>query len=307
MNITQSKRVTGAGALPVDILLALAAVYLIWGSTYLAIRLALVSFPSFMLSGGRFLTAGLILFVILKLRGVATPTWRQWSHAAIVGVLMLGGGMGGTAFAEQWVASSVAAIAAATTPIWLSLLVTISGESPTRREWIGIGIGFIGVIMLSLDGNLRASPIGAITLLIAMWSWSSGSFLSRRLQLPAGPMGFAAEMLTGGTFLLILSRLRGEHLSGPPTAQAVWAWLYLVCFGSLIAFNAYMYLLSRVRPVLATSYAFVNPVIALFLGVALAGEHVTGFAYVAVIFISTGIAFIMLKRQAKSTATTEKN
>ena len=302
MKATQLRTAKGFFALPLDILLALAAVYLIWSSTYLAIRLALVSFPSFLLSGGRFLSAGLILFVILKWRGVATPTPRQWSHAAIVGILMLGGGMGGTAFAEQWVASSVAAIAAATSPIWLALLVTATGESPSRQEWIGIGIGFIGVILLSLDGNLRASPIGALALLIAMWSWATGSFLSRRLQLPKGPMGFAAEMLCGGTFLLLLSWLRGEQLHGAPTAQALWAWLYLVFFGSLIAFNAYMYLLSRVRPALATSYAFVNPVIALFLGVVLAEEQVTGFAYMAVVLVLLGIAFILRKGQAKSSS-----
>jgi len=300
VNTTEVKQTRRSFALPLDIILALAAVYLIWSTTYLAVRIALTSFPPLLMIGARFLVAGLLLFSFLWLRGNKLPSAKQWAHATVVGILLLGGGMGGTSFAEQWVVSSVAAIAAATTPIWTALMFSATGEPLTRWEWAGIGTGFAGVILLSLDGNLRASPAGTLALLIAMLSWSTGSVLSRRLQLPPGPMGFAAEMLTGGSFLIVLGLLRGEQLSSSFTSQALWAWIYLVSFGSLIAFNAYMYLLSRVRPALATSYAFVNPVLALFLGVVLAHDNVTSFAYLAVLLILLGLAFIMFKRPTKT-------
>jgi drug/metabolite transporter (DMT)-like permease len=273
------------------ILLALLTVYIVWGTTYLGIRIALQSFPPFLLIGTRFLLAGGLLFVILRLRGTPLPSRIQWKNAAIVGTLMLGGGAGGTAFAEQWITSGIAAIAIATVPLWAAIFSGLFGEWPNRTEWLGIVIGLLGVGALSLDDNLQANPIGAIAILIAAASWAFGSIFSRRVSLPSGSMGFAAEMLTGGGFILLLGLIRGERISSEPTTQAWIAWIYLVFIGSLLAFSAYMYLLKRVRPAVATSYAYVNPMVAVLLGSRLAGEIITpiGLIGMAVILFSVGI------------------
>ncbi len=276
--------------------MALLTVYLVWSSTYLAIRVALTSFPPFLMTGGRFLLAGSLLFLFLRLRGVAAPDYKQWASAALVGSLLLGGGVGGTAFAEQWVASGLAAVGIATVPIWAAIFSGLFGRWPRRNEWIGLGVGFLGVGLLYLDHNLKANPLGAIALLIAAASWAFGSILSRHLSLPSGPMGFAAEMLTGGTLLTLLGLIGGERIAGPISGEAVLAWLYLIIFGSLVAFSAYMYLLSRVRPTIATSYAYVNPVIALGLGISLAGEQITAFGLGATAMILISVVLIALGR-----------
>jgi drug/metabolite transporter (DMT)-like permease len=164
-------------------------------------------------------------------------------------------------------------------------------------EWLGIAIGFFGVASLTLDDNLRANPIGAIVLLTAAASWSFGSILSRRISLPAGFMGFAVEMLTGGGFLLLLGFIRGERLPASPTSQAVLAWLYLVLFGSLLAFSAYMYLLDNVTPTLATSYAYVNPMVAVLLGSVLAGEQITAFGILGMLVILFSVAVLTFSRR----------
>jgi drug/metabolite transporter (DMT)-like permease len=277
---------------------ALVTVYIIWGSTYLAIRIGLESFPPFLLMGSRFLLAGAILFTYLRLRQTPLPSRTQWKHALIIGILLLGGGGGGTAFAEQWVTSGIAAIGIATVPLWTGIFAGLFDQWPTRTEWLGIAVGFLGVASLSLDENLRTNPVGAIALLIAAASWAFGSILSRRISLPPGPMGFAAEMLTGGGFLLLMGFIRGERISTIPTTQALLAWLYLIFFGSLLAFSAYMYLLSRVRPALATSYAFVNPMVAVVLGSLIADERITAFGLIgmAVILISVGVITLSRRR-----------
>ena len=280
------------------VLLALLTVYIVWGTTYLGIRIALQSFPPFLLIGTRFLLAGGLLFIFLRIRKTPLPGRAQWKNAAIVGVLMLGGGGGGTAFAEQWITSGIAAIGIATVPLWAAIFAGLFGQWPNRTEWLGIAIGFLGVAALSLDDNLQTNPIGAIAILIAAGSWAFGSIFSRRVSLPSGAMGFAAEMLTGGGFILLLGLIRGERISAAPTTQAWAAWVYLVFIGSLLAFSAYMYLLDRVRPAVATSYAYVNPMVAVVLGSLLADEHITPFGLVgmAVILFSVGIITLGRRR-----------
>jgi drug/metabolite transporter (DMT)-like permease len=280
------------------ILLALLTVYIVWGTTYLGIRIALQSFPPFLLIGTRFLLAGGLLFIYLRFRNTPLPSRTQWKNAALVGILMLGGGGGGTAFAEQYITSGVAAIAIATVPLWAAIFAGIFGEWPNRREWLGIAIGFMGVAALSRDDSFQANPIGAVAILVAAASWAFGSMLSRRVSLPSGPMGFASEMLTGGGFILLLGLFRGERLPAEPTTQAWVAWVYLVFIGSLLAFSAYMYLLDRVRPTVATSYAYVNPMVAVVLGSVVAGEQITSFGLIgmAVILFSVGIITLGRKR-----------
>lgn len=285
--------------LPVVVIACLLAVYIIWGSTYFAIRVALVSLPPFMLIGTRFLAAGGLVLAYLRWRGAPWPTKRQWFNSAIVGALLLGGGNGGVTVAEQWVASSLAAAIVATAPLWVAIFSGLLGQWPSRLEWAGILIGFAGVLVLNLEGDLRASPLGAALLALAPLCWAIGSLLSRRIDLPPGAMGTAAEMLTGGVLLSAMSLLTGERLTQMPTPAAMGAWAYLVVFGSIVAFSAYMYLIRTVRPALATSYAYVNPVVALLLGMALANETITPLGLAALGVIVLGVLFISLARERK--------
>ncbi len=277
--------------------LALLAVYIIWGSTYLAIRWAVQGLPPFFMAGARFLIAGALLFVFLRLRGTPLPRSKEWGGAALVGVLLLVGGNGLVALAEQWVVSSVAALAIATTPLWAVLFARIWGRWPRRLEWLGLALGFLGIILLNLGSTLHANLLGTALLLLAAGSWALGSVWSQHLPLPAsGPMSSAVEMLTAGVVLPILGLAHGEHLTWPAPAASLWALVYLIVFGSLVAFSAYVYLLRHVRPSLATSYAYVNPLVAVILGASLAGEAITWQVLAALLFILTGVVLVALGR-----------
>ena len=284
------------------ILLCLAATWLIWGSTYLAIKWALVSLPPFFQMGTRFLLAGSVLMAWMRIaRGAAWPGRRQWKHALCVGALMLGGGMGGTAFAEQSVESGLVVVFIAVVPIMIAALNMFWRTYPTRLEATGIIVGLAGVIMLTQGTGFGTSPIGLFAMAVACASWSIGSVMSqRRWVLAPGAMGFASEMICGGLVLLALSALSGEppKVAGnwPFEARAVMAWSYLVVFGSLMAFNAYMVLLARAPAGLAASYTFVNPVIALLLGVWLADEVVSPFEWMAAAVILLGVMLLVARR-----------
>lgn len=276
--------------------LALLSLYLIWGSTYLAIRIGVETFPPFLMAGLRFIVAGSVLFTVLKLRGHTSPTRAQWGGAAIVGLLLLVGGNGLVTFAEQWVASGLAALVIATTPLWAALFAGLWGRWPARAEWIGLALGFVGVAMLSLESDFRANPWGAVALFIAPIAWAFGSIWSKRLPMPKGMMSSAAEMLVAGAVFFVISLALGEHMTGTPSSRSIGALVYLIIFGSLVAFSAYVYLLNHVRPSLATSYAYVNPVVAVVLGVALAGERITWLGVVAMLVILTGVATLTVVR-----------
>ena len=285
------------------LLACLAATWLIWGSTYLAIKFALVSFPPFYQMGSRFLVAGLLLLGWLKFRGRALPTLIEWRNALIIGTLLLVSGMGFTAYAEQTVASGLIVAYIAIIPIIVTALSLPFGVKPTRLELVGMLVGLGGVLMLIRGEAFTASPAGFVAITIACISWSLGSVLSqRRFPLAPGAMGFASEMLCGSVVLLLLSAAVGEAPQWPPQPLATWSWIYLIVFGSLLAFNAYMVLLSRVSAALASSYTFVNPVIALALGLWLGGETVTGFEWAAAAVITAGVVLLVLGRQkTKST------
>ncbi len=285
--------------LPPLLLLCLGATWLIWGSTYLAIKLALPSFPPFLQMGTRFLLAGGLLMVWMRWRGAAWPDRRQWRNALVVGTLMLGGGMGGTAFAEVSVGSGLVVAFIAVVPLLIAALNLFWGVRPGRLEVAGIGLGLVGVLMLTQGAGFQASPAGLAAIAIACVTWSLGSVLSQRaLPLAPGATGFASEMLCGGAVLMLMSALHGETMAWPPQPLAVAAWLYLVVFGSLIAFNAYMLLLARAPAGLASSYTFVNPVIAMLLGVTFAGEHVSRFEWAAVSVVLAGVLLLLWRRSA---------
>lgn len=280
--------------------LALAAVYLIWGSTYLGIRFALEGgIPPFLLGSTRFLVAGGVLYAWLRWHGHAAPTRVQWRHLAVMGLLLLALGNGMVNVAEQSVSSGIAAVAVASAPIWMGVFARLRGEHPTRAEWVGIGIGFCGVLWLNADALRAGAGWGMLALLVAAVAWSFGSIWSRGRDLPSPFMTAAGQMLCGGAIMVVLALLTGERVSAVPTAKALAAWGYLVVFGSLIAFSAYIWLLRQVRPVLAGSYAYVNPVIAVLLGAWLAQERTTATELGAMAVILAGVAVITLARRAR--------
>jgi len=279
------------------ILLSLLALYFLWGGTYLGMRIALEGFPPFFVAGIRQLSAGVVLYVFLRARGNPRPTRAQWLAAILVGGLLLVVGNGGVVFAEQWVSSGLAALALGAIPLWAALFSGLFGRWPTRVEWFGLVLGFLGIVLLNLENGLHANPIGAIILLIAPISWALGSILSQHLPLPKGVMASAAQMLTGGCILLILGLSIGERMTSFPAPRPLLAMAFLVIGGSLIAFTAYGYLLRHVRPALATSYAYVNPVVAVGLGVALAGEQVTLIELLAMLTILSGVVLVSLGRE----------
>jgi drug/metabolite transporter (DMT)-like permease len=284
------------------LLACLAATWVIWGSTYIAIKFALVSFPPFYQMGSRFLVAGVLLLVWLKLRGRALPTLVEWRNAAIIGALLLVTGMGLTAYSEQTVASGLIVAYIAIIPIIVTLMSLPFGVRPSRLELVGMLVGVAGVLMLVKGQAFTASPTGLVAITIACVSWSLGSVLSqRRFPLAPGAMGFASEMLCGSVLLLLLALAVGETPEWPPQPLAAWSWVYLIVFGSLLAFNAYMVLLGRVSAALASSYTFVNPVIALALGIWLGGETVTPFEWVAAAVITAGVVLLVLGRQPSKT------
>jgi drug/metabolite transporter (DMT)-like permease len=280
------------------LLACLAATWLIWGSTYLAIKFALESFPPFFQMGSRFLVAALLLLAWLKLRGRPWPTLAEWRNAVIVGALLLVTGMGLTAYSEQTVASGLIVAYIAIIPIIVTAMNLPFGVKPTRLELAGMLVGVAGVLMLVRGQAFTASPAGLVAITIACMSWSLGSVLSqRRFPLAPGAMGFASEMLCGSVLLLLIAAASGEAPQWPPQPLAAWSWVYLVVFGSLLAFNAYMVLLGRVSAALASSYTFVNPVIALALGIWLGGEVVTAFEWAAAAVITAGVVLLVAGRQ----------
>lgn len=281
-----------------NVVLALLAVYLIWGSTYLGIRIALEGFAPYMLMGVRFIVAGSILYTVLRRRGMPAPTRAQWRASALIGALLIVGGMGSVAFAEQWIASSLVAVWVATMPLWAALFAGLFGRWPARLEWLGLGLGVIGVVLLNREGNLQAYPIGALAITIATVSWAFGSVWSRRLSLPPGLMSSATEMLIGGVLLLVMSLLFREPLPNP-TLRSGLALAYLIVFGSLVAFTAYGYLLRSVRPTLATSYAYVNPIVAVALGAGLAGEPIGVIGVAAMIVILAAVGLVAMSGERK--------
>jgi drug/metabolite transporter (DMT)-like permease len=280
-----------------QIWIALGSLYVIWGSTFLGIRIALEGFPPLLLAGLRYAIAGAATYAWVRARGAPAPTSTEWRSSLIVGTLLVAANAC-VVIAEQWVSSGVAAVAIASVPLWVALVAGLFGRWPSRGEWLGLGVGLAGVAILQTGGDMRANPAGAIVLTVSCASWALGSIYSRRLPLPKGLMASAAQMLAGGVVLLVLAVLRGERMTAVPSTQAVLALGYLIVAGSIVGYSAYQFLLSRVRPTLAASYAYVNPVVAVSLGAAVAGESIAPRAVGALALILGGVAMLALRRQA---------
>jgi drug/metabolite transporter (DMT)-like permease len=275
----------------------LAATWLIWGSTYLVIRFALVGFAPFFMMATRFLCAGALLMAWQLVRNEPLPTVRQWRNALLIGTLMLGGGMGCTAYAEQTIASGLVVAFIAVIPLLLVLINLVFGVYPRRSELLAVTVGLAGVIMLTQGAAIHGSPAGLAAISLGCAGWALGSVLSQRgFPLAPGATGFASELLCGGLALLAISALAGESWHWPTQTGAWAAWLYLVVFGSLIAFNAYMLLLARTTSSLASSYTLVNPVVALFLGVTWGGESVSTWEWMSSGVVMIGVVLLFAGR-----------
>lgn len=294
-------------ALP-RVLAAFAAVYVIWGSTYLAIRFAIETLPPLLMAGARFLLAGAIVYGFLRLRGEAAPSRRHWRSAAIVGALLLVGGNGGVVLAERTVPSGVAALLVAMVPLWMVLLEWLrpGGTRPALRTVAGLVVGFAGMVMLvgpaGLLGGGAVDPGGAGLLMLGSVSWAAGSIFSRSAALPKSPfMATGMEMLSGGALLVVAGLLRGELGSTDVSAfstTSVLAFAYLVLFGSVVGFTAYIWLLGVSTPARVSTYAYVNPVVAVFLGWLLASEPVTPRVLIAAAIIIAAVAVITVGKRA---------
>jgi len=294
------------------VLAAFTAVYLIWGSTYLAIRLAIDTIPPFLMAGLRFAFAGAVLFTWLRLRGAPRPKLIHWRSTAIIGGLLLLGGNGGVVWAEQRVASGLAALMVGVVPLWMVLLDWLrpGGKRPRGEVLAGLGIGFVGVALLvgpgSLSGAGGVDPVGAGVLIFATLSWSIGSLYSRQALLPeSSMMSTALEMLCGGALLTLAGTINGEwsrlNLASISLKSGL-ALAYLVVFGSWIAFSAYVWLLKVSTPERVATYAYVNPVVAVFLGWAIAAEPLSLRMLLAAVLI-VGAVFLITTVKSRTAVT----
>ncbi|WP_312454446.1 drug/metabolite exporter YedA [Pseudescherichia sp.] len=274
---------------------ALFALYIIWGSTYFAIRIGVESWPPLMMAGVRFFSAGLLLLAFLLLTGHRLPSLRPLLNAALIGVLLLAVGNGMVTVAEhQNVPSGIAAVVVATVPLFTLCFSHFFGIATRKLEWFGIAIGLSGIVLLNSGGNLSGNPWGAGMILIGSLSWAFGSVLGSRIELPSGMMAGAIEMLAAGVVLLAASGMTGERLTAMPTVAGLMAVSYLAIFGSIIAINAYMFLIRNTSPAVATSYAYVNPVVAVLLGTGFAGESLSPVEWLALGIIILAVVLVTL-------------
>ncbi|QVL45068.1 MAG: drug/metabolite exporter YedA [Methylophilaceae bacterium] len=278
------------------IVAALFCTHFIWGSTYLAIRFGLESFPPFLMAGGRVLVAGVILYTVLRFLGSKNPTWTEWKGAAIVGLLLPALGNGTVCYVQQTVSSSVAALAIATTPIWMAIFAGAWGHHITRQEWLGIFLGVFGIGLLNIGGSLHGDYISALLLIFAAASWSLGSIWSKHMVMPTGLMSAACQMISGGLFLMIASTYFNESWPSEVSVKSWGAMLYLIVLSSLIAYSAFQYLLKTVRPMVASSNTFVNPIVAFAVGIWFANEQIKQNEYIALAVILIGVALILTSK-----------
>lgn len=288
--------------------IAFASVYLIWGSTYLAIRFAIETLPPFSMAGVRYLMAGAVLVIWQRTRGVPWPSVLEWREAAIVGGLMLLGGNGGVCWAEQIVPSGITALFISTVPIWIVLLdwLWLGNIRPSRQIVLGLVLGIGGIALLvrtSGAPGAAAPPLGAAVLFLAAGLWAAGSLYSRRARVPAAHfLAIGAEMVAGGALLMLAGAAVGEWSKIDPagaSARSLFSLLYLIAFGSLIGFSVYIWLLRATTPARASTYAFVNPVVAMLLGWTFAGETVSLRTLIAGTIAIAGVVLIVRARAAR--------
>jgi len=280
------------------VIAALLSLYLIWGSTYYAMRVALETLPPYSMAAIRFTIAGSLLFVVLRLRGAPLARPREWFAAGAVGVLLLVMGNGFVVLAERSIDSGTAATVVTTMPLWMAGLGWLWGERPKPLELVGLGFGFAGILVLN-GGGFSLRGVDGLALVLSPIAWSVGSLWSRRLPMPAGLMSTACQMILAGLMMFPIALARGERLSGPVSGASIAALGYLIVFGSLIAFSAYGFVLRVTRPLIATSYAYVNPLVALAIGAALGGERLSARKLGACALTVLGVLAVTLARSSR--------
>ncbi len=296
------------------LIIMFAAVYVLWGSTYLAIRFAIATLPPLFMAGTRHLIAGLILYPLARLQSKEHPTSANWLAAALMGALLLLGGNGGVSWSEQIVPSGVAALLVASVSLWMVIIEWLrpGGTRPTRRIIMGLVLGFCGLVLLagpSKLGSGRVNPIGATVLVLASLSWATGSVSAKHLKLPRSPLLVTGmQSLVGGVLLILVSILFGRGASVRLTTVSTGSLLalgYLIIFGSLLGLSAYNWLLHHASPARVATYAYVNPIVAMLLGWAFAGEAVTLRTLLAAAVIIVGVVLVISSSQKIPTPVTE--
>jgi len=280
------------------LLLALLIVYLVWGTTYYALGVAMASMPPLLMNGARFVLAGAVMLAIARVQGQAWPTAAQWRHTALVGGLMAFGAMSMVVLAQKLgIGSGLMATVVTTMPMWLALWSRLGGERVPATSWLGLVLGVAGAAVLALEGDFSATLLGTLCAFGAPLCWSLGSYASRKLSQPAPAMASGAQWLLGGLMGLLaawaLEPATATFQLGQVSAASWAAWVYLVVMGTLVTLNAYLWLLQNATPAVAGSYSFVNPAVALWVGVALGGELLTGWVYLAMPLVLAALALIL--------------
>lgn len=300
----------------VTMVIALMSLYLFWGGTYLGMKFAIQSIPPFLMAGLRFSIAGWILYIAFRLKGEKNPSKEEWKNAGIVGALLLLGGNGVVAWAEQQVPSSIASVLIATVPIWIIAFTSIGAKKiPSIGSILGIVLGLSGISILvwnSSTGSSQTSNIfGMSAIIFASISWSAGSMYSRKAKLPSSPLlSTGLQMIVGGMLLLIVAAFHGDYRGFHPTYISTQSWIamgYLILFGSLIAYTSYIWLIKNAEPSVVSTYAFVNPIVAVFLGWLLAGEKIGVNSFVAAGLIIIAVIIITIYRDKSNVKIGSKN
>ena len=281
--------------------LALLIVYLVWGTTYYALAVAMQTLPPVLMNGARFVAAGLAMLAIARWQGLAWPTAAQWRASALIGGLMAFAAMALVVLAQKaGIGSGLMATVVTTMPMWLALWTRWGGERVPLTSWLGLVLGAAGAMLLALEGDFSTTLLGTLCAFGAPLAWSLGSYASRKLALPPPAMASAAQWLLGGLMCTLAALLfepdaRVFQWAQVSVASAL-AWLYLVVMGTMVTLNAYLWLLKNTSAALAGSYSFVNPVVALAVGVWLGGERLTGWVFIALPLIGVALALILYGR-----------
>ena len=300
--IATSTTLPARTAFDMRLVLSLAAVYVIWSSTYLVMKLAVLELPPLLMASIRFVAAGLVMLFIAIRRGVAIPPLRDWIRVLPIGALLFLGGNGLVSIAQLSVTSGGAAVVCAMMPLWVGVLGVVTGERPTKREWLSLVIGFVGILVLMGGPSLAGEPLHVVMIIAAPVCWALGSVMARRLPSTIGGDPFmlpAMEMLTGGAVIAVVGAAAGERIPLDASAGAWLSLVYLIVFGSIVAFTAYNWLLRNARPTVATSYAYVNPVLAVLLGAAISGEPLGLTTVIANVLIVVAVMFALRKPRPK--------
>ena len=294
------------------VIIAFAALYLIWGSTYLGIRFSIETIPPFLMAGARFVLAGMIMYAVAWSQGIGESNWRNWRTSVIIGACLLLGGNGGVTISEKYIESGLAALIVAIVPIYIVLLGWLTGMAPrpTPVMWMGLAGGFLGVGTLFGSGLHvqstagRNPAIGISILLVTSFIWSAGSLYSRVAKHAASPFLTAAQqMICGGILLLVAGIITGElprYHPGSVSLLSLGSFIYLVLIGAVVGYTAYIWLLRHCDPAKVATYAYVNPIVAVLLGTLFAGETVTVRTLIAAALIIGSVALIITAQQLRA-------